>query len=174
MRKWIYIFLSISLIFVSCEKEETQNMIDSEREEINMFIESTKLKYENITSNLYKLTVLEVPEETNSVQKGDSVYINYVMSAFSSGRGGVITTNIKEISESSDLGIDNDLLVPFGIKYGSTSLIKGIDIALENSKDLGSYQVIIPFELGYGDKFNGIVSPYTTLFFEYEIINIIK
>ena len=174
MKNLIYILFMV-IFTSSCEKETVKKIREDENKNIEAFIASTKLKYEQLTGDLYKLTISEVPEETNSVQNNDSVYINYIMSEFSTtGRGGIIDTNIKEVAIDAGITIFEEKFAPLGIKYGKTNLIEGVDIALKNSMNKGMYSIIIPFDFGYGTRYNGLVEPYTTLYFEYEVINIIK
>lgn len=64
---------------------------------------------------------------------------------------------------------------PLVLKIGDPGqIIKGMDIGLRLMKEGGKAKIIIPSQLGFGDKGSstGIVPPYTSLIYDVELINI--
>ena len=64
---------------------------------------------------------------------------------------------------------------PLVLKIGDPGqIIKGMDIGLRLMKEGGKAKIIVPSQLGFGDKGSstGIVPPYTSLIYDVELINI--
>jgi len=89
-------------------------------------------------------------------QAGDMFYSNYTL----------LLTNGKKIDSSFDRG------QPFGFAVGAGQVIKGMDeVALKLG--LGDEAVVlIPSNLGYGDKGGGPIPPGATLVFLMQVVEI--
>lgn len=62
---------------------------------------------------------------------------------------------------------------PFTFTLGVGSVIKGWDQGVKGMKVGGKRKLVIPPELGYGDKGAGnVIPPNTTLYFEVELIEV--
>jgi len=62
---------------------------------------------------------------------------------------------------------------PFTFTLGVGSVIKGWDQGVKGMKVGGKRKLVIPSELGYGDKGAGnVIPPNTTLYFEVELLEV--
>lgn len=73
--------------------------------------------------------------------------------------------------------IDSSFLngAPLKFIYGNSGqVIKGIEIALKNLGEGGKVEIIIPSQLAFGEKgsINGVVEPYTSVFYTVKLIAI--
>lgn len=100
---------------------------------------------------------------------GDTVQVNYV-GKFLSGK--VFDTNIKEAAQKG--GIYNAMrpYEPAKIVTGVRQTIPGFDEALMLLSKGAKATIIMPSTIGYGDRGNVDIPPYTPLVFEIEVLNI--
>ena len=176
---------------VSCISEERKTREDEQHKMIETYIlklDDQEVEYVRIMGDLYRITAPLSPDEASradvKVELQDSIYVNYVMSVFDpeNGRGEVFLSNIEE--EASVAGLNLDVLAsfgvtmnPLGIKYGNpTDLVMGFNYALDQSLEGVKYNVVVPFEYGFGDKDSWVnaIPPYSTLFIEYTVVKIKK
>lgn len=138
-------------------------------------IESYVAQYPyNIQGGVYVI-VKQIGEADAPVPEyGDLITFNYIESTFTTKPDIYINTNRPEIAEQAGLDIPTHLLVPEVIEWGVTPLIPGLRGALMWATKGEIIEAIVPFNLGYDDKWNNVVAPYTALAFEIEIIDIEK
>ena len=64
---------------------------------------------------------------------------------------------------------------PIQFVLGAGQLIRGWDLGLVGMKEGGKRRLVIPSELGYGERgAGGVIPPNATLLFEIELVSIIK
>lgn len=159
-----------------CTPETVTKHIETEYTNINNYLSSGDVEYVKI-GEVYRITVKTdeenvEPEEIIQVEQGDSVYISYVIYTFTRGKGNIVDTNIKTIAEKHNLvPIYPD---PVKIKYGVSPMLNGFSMGIEGAQKGLAYELIVPFQYGYGDNWFGNIPPYTTLFIEFNISEIKK
>ncbi len=89
---------------------------------------------------------------------GQTVTVNYTGWLFVDGKKG----------RKFDSSLDNG--EPFSFTLGQGQVIKGWDEGLATMKVGGKRKLIIPPELGYGDRAMGPIPPGSTLYFEVELV----
>ncbi len=160
------------LSFVSCTKDSYKSAVESERKDIESFFTSNKIAY-NLVDGVYR-----VENNTNaddiSIAKKDSVWFNYSIHTFRNGRGELLDSNIKEIVEGSNLNSELLTLEPRAIKYGTSPLMKGIELGIQSCLQNGEYELVIPFSLAYDDKYLGVISPFQTMYVYLKILKVQK
>ncbi|MEG1554264.1 MAG: FKBP-type peptidyl-prolyl cis-trans isomerase [Rikenellaceae bacterium] len=169
MRKLILILLTFAIY--GCDDEDYDTNLTSQTKSIESFVS----KYPHQIQDGVYVIVTEIGEiGASTISVGDSVYINYTAMNFTTKPDSIITTNIKEVAEKEKFTTPKEMLVPFGIKWGTTPLIPGLAGALKWVTKGESILAIMPFNLGYGDDWHSMVPPYTALAFEIQIVDIIK
>lgn len=79
-------------------------------------------------------------------------------------------TGVFSDGKKFDSSIDRG--VPFTFKLGSGMVIKGWDIGVEGMKVGGKRILVIPPQLGYGEKDYGPIPGNSTLIFEIELLGV--
>jgi FKBP-type peptidyl-prolyl cis-trans isomerase len=96
------------------------------------------------------------PERGQKIETSYTLWIN----GFPDEEGG--SSKAKQIDSSKKLFGDT----PFKVRAGVSQVIRGWDLALIDMKEGESRKLIVPSELGYGDKGVGPIPGKATLYFE--------
>src|SRR5262249_23052860 len=91
-----------------------------------------------------------------AAKKGDEVSVHYT-GKFKDGK----------VFDSSKDGGD-----PLNFTLGAGKVIKGFDIGITGMKVGGIRKIVIPPELGYGDRKVGPIPPNSELHFEIELVKV--
>jgi FKBP-type peptidyl-prolyl cis-trans isomerase FkpA len=126
--------------------------------------EKSATKSEDLPKDVKKLIVQDTLQGTGKVAtRGKTIKVNYTGwlydPAASMGRGKEFDTSVgKE---------------PFSFKLGAGDVIKGWDEGFADMKVGGKRKLIVPSELGYGDRGAGnVIPPNSSLMFEVELIDV--
>jgi len=163
MRKSAIIILT-TLLLVSCSENKKNNR-DSETSKIEAFVKDKD--YTRHQSGVYYKVIKEA-EEAEEIAKPLITSTDTIKIWFSGEilSGYLFTTNITSLAETNGIDIsESDLVIKEIILKGYT-LVQGLEYAIKSASKGDSIHVVIPFDLGYGDVQNGLVPPYSTLFYK--------
>lgn len=165
--------LLILLIFVmsGCRPKDYGENLDRQIGNIESYV--SQFPY-NIQAGVYVIVTQFGEAEAQIPEYGDLITFWYIERSFTTKPDIYISTNRPEIAEEAGLDTPAQLLVPEVIEWGVTPLIPGLRGALMWATKGEQIQAIVPFNLGYDDKWNNVVPPYTALVFDIEIIDIEK
>ena len=123
-------------------------------------------KSEDLPKDVKKLIVQDTLQGTGKVAvRGKNIKVNYTGwlydPAASMGRG-----------KQFDSSVGKE---PFSFKLGAGDVIKGWDEGFSDMKVGGKRKLIVPPELGYGDRGAGnVIPPNASLMFEVELIDVMS
>ncbi|OFY09157.1 MAG: hypothetical protein A2X11_02625 [Bacteroidetes bacterium GWE2_42_24] len=119
------------------------------------YLKQNNIKEKPLPSGLY--VIEEKAGKGNIPKTGDKVKVHYT---------GYLTNGTR-FDSSIDRG------QPFEFEVGAGRVIKGWDEGIRHMKPGGKAKLIIPAELGYGERGSGDkIGPYATLVFEIELLSI--
>jgi peptidylprolyl isomerase len=127
--------------------------------ENNTLIASNFMSDANVvtTSSGLKYIELAKGEGTTTPQRGQTVVVHYTGT----------------LEDKTQFDSSRDRGQPFSFKIGIGQVIKGWDEGLSTMKVGDRRQLIIPPDLGYGDRgAGGVIPPKATLIFDVELLDI--
>ncbi|MFW6316699.1 MAG: FKBP-type peptidyl-prolyl cis-trans isomerase [Cyanobacteriota bacterium] len=115
-------------------------------------------KKEEVNTTESGLRYVEVKEGDGKIpEKGDTVVVHYTGS----------------LADGKKYDSSRDRDRPFSFKLGSGQVIKGWEEGISTMKVGGRRQLIIPPELGYGQRgAGGVIPPNATLIFDVELLKV--
>ena len=152
----IVLLMLLAFVIVACDKEDTKK--EDEKIALEAYIKSLEAAGDTLeptASGMYYIETLEGTGEQAVV--GKYAKVRYKGSLID---GTVFDTNI-------DNGKD-----PFSFIIGVDNVIQGWHEGIAYMKVGGQATLIIPSDLGYGDREVSTIPPYSTLIFEVELIEV--
>jgi FKBP-type peptidyl-prolyl cis-trans isomerase len=174
MRNCLFILfvLFVPLWLSSCEKEDP---IEKQEEKIESYIKTKmsrnpalKLSRENSVYYLY------MPGDTTvNVSTGDLISFYYAGTLLNDTLR-YFDTNYETLANALKLNTTSDKFEPIETVAGNNNLLPGLSTGLNmvHSGDAG--EIIFNSDMGFGEKGNGIVPPFSPLIFKIEIVGIQK
>jgi peptidylprolyl isomerase len=143
---------------IAAKLTRTPQAVTTMIEENNTLIVSNTMSDAKSVTTSSGLKYIELKEGDGvTPQKGQTVVVHYT---------GTLEDGTK-FDSSRDRG------KPFSFKIGVGQVIKGWDEGLSTMKVGGRRQLIIPSELGYGERGAGnVIPPYATLIFDVELLEV--
>lgn len=172
-----HVIYSIRVDKFYTEEEYSQEKIqqgfaakEAEKQAIEKYLKDSNL---NITPNENGLYFLMTKKGSGKpADTGQMVKVNYAGKRLD---GKYFDTNIEEVAIANGLYHPQRPYEPMAVPAGMGQMIPGFDQVLTMMPKGSKAIVIIPFELGYGDRPMGEDIPaYTTLVFELEMVDIEK
>ena len=160
----ISVLLLISVLFLSCQKQEQEISVASQEKSIESFVKSHTGKRVVLKGGVNRVVIEEGTGDT--LANGDSLILEYAAFIFSSGKGVIFDTNIPEIATVAGIDISNSGMANFGIELGTTSLLEGVELGLTGVRKGEHSYILFSSRFGYGNKVIGIVPKYSPLIFE--------
>lgn len=151
---------------------EIEKLKASEEAKINDYIKKNDLEPLKTASGLQYVVTEEGTGEKPVA--GDTVQVNYTGALVATGD--VFDTSIKEVAEKSNTYNPMRPYEPAKFAIGVRQVIPGWDEGLLLLPKGSKAKLIIPSELGYGERGDGrgIIPPFAPLVFDIELIDIIK
>jgi len=138
--------------------------------DIKKYIADKKLKVTTTASGLNY--VITTPGSGPNAINGDTVVVNYV-GKFLNGK--VFDTNIKSEAVAGKLPINPmNPYKPIRFALGAPGMIGGWSEAFLLFNKGTKASIIVPSSLGYGEQGNQIMGPYTPMYFDVELVDIVK
>lgn len=168
-KRYIFVALIVSVFtLASCSDKENTEV--DQYDKFSAYLKSNysgdEYYYDSISRKMFRLFVYrktgEGSESLQTVESGDSVYLDFMMSGFSSSDGAknVYFTNIPGVIATDT--ILNKKYWPTdtkGVELGRTPLVKGLELGLPGCKENDTVMFFLPSTLNYGDKQVGMVPP---------------
>lgn len=134
------------------------NVVVAEAEKLMQPVSGKKLMSEEIITTPSGLQYVEIQEGTGAQpQAGQTVVVHYT---------GTLT-------DGSKFDSSRDRNQPFSFRLGAGQVIKGWDEGLATMKIGGKRKLIVPPQLGYGDRGVGPIPGGATLNFDVELLKIV-
>ncbi|MDR0422251.1 MAG: FKBP-type peptidyl-prolyl cis-trans isomerase [Proteiniphilum sp.] len=180
----LIITLCAAVLFVSCDREETNDDQWRTANEAQFAKITTDPAYTRINSAstaghiMYKKIKTgegETPYFTDRVKVLYTGWFKYDWSqtadSYKDERGETVTN--KYIFDSTESR--NNIPSIFSVNPSASSgIIDGISTALQHMKVGDKWEIWIPWRLGYGASSQGAIKAYTTLVFEIELVGIVR
>ncbi len=171
MSRFYIAALLVVCLACSCDKEDRKNTYADQEALIDNYISSLSTDYSvTINSGVARVTLQE-STSGKTLTQGDSMYFHYSGYVFSSGKGELFSTNDTEVAEMYGFVTDGK---PFGIKYGSSALIEGLNKGFEGVGEGEHCYIVFSSRYGYGNHIMGTIPKLTPLFFEIKVDKIVK
>lgn len=189
---WVALLMICVSTLYSCNQDSVEIVTDYQKKN-DAFVELvskdpryTKLEFLHESPIYYRVissgsaaTRDEKPLQNSRV----SVYLRGVIPAL----GQLEVGEVKEIKDVTTLILRGDEFqhrgdtpTPLVVQEktissgGVTSLVKGMQIALQNMSVGDKWEVVIPWSLGYKGYDRGVIPAYSTLVFEIELVDILE
>ena len=178
-----FIFFLVLSMSSFCTKEDEKNLLAQQEQSIDAFISrDTSNAYNKNRDSVIVVTnkreanriVWNPGKGNDTLAPGDTAVFAYIGYLFNAGKGGVFATNIKEIIDDGSWPLST-YPGDFGRNaIGSGYYLPGLDAGLIGMR-VGEYAYILfTSKYGYGNKEVSVIPKMSPLFFEVEIINIIR
>lgn len=151
---------------------EIEKLKASEEGKITSYIEKNSLEPLKTASGLQYIIIEEGTGEKPVA--GDTVQVNYTGALVATGD--VFDTSIKEVAEQNNIFNAMRPYEPAKFAIGVRQVIPGWDEGLLLMPKGTKAKLIIPSELGYGERGDGrgVIPPFAPLVFDIELIDILK
>ncbi|PPL04570.1 FKBP-type peptidyl-prolyl cis-trans isomerase [Parapedobacter indicus] len=151
---------------------EIQKLKASEEGKINDYIKKNNLEPLKTASGLQYIITEEGTGEKPVA--GDTVKVNYTGALVATGD--VFDTSIKEVAEKNNTYNPMRPYEPAKFAIGVRQVIPGWDEGLLLLPKGSKAKLIIPSELGYGERGDGrgVIPPFAPLVFDIELIDVLK
>ena len=170
-----FLHISIVVIFgiaaVSCSKQDRENTIISQENSIDRYISSLG-GVQVVRNNGANRVIISSDNSAAIAERGDSLYIRFAGYIFSNGRGPMFITN--DTSAVGNKDFVEIVQKPYGIRLGSTPLVKGLDRGLEGVTQGEHCYIIFSAKYGFNNTEVYVIPKLSPLFYEIWVDKIAK
>ncbi len=151
--------------------EQIEKLKAAEEDKINSYIKKNNLEPLKTASGLRYIITEEGTGEKPVA--GDTVQVNYTGALTD---GDVFDTSVKEVAEQNKIYSAMRPYEPAKFAIGVRQVIPGWDEGLLLLSKGSKAKLIIPSELGYGERGDGrgVIPPFAPLVFDIELIDVLK
>jgi FKBP-type peptidyl-prolyl cis-trans isomerase len=168
------LLITLSFQFTGCKEDENNDTeFEQEKRYFNLFVRSNYPDLLHTASGLYIDTVEN--GSGLSVEDGDWLLINYVMTSIPSDRIGrkVLDTSFETVAEQHGVYVSDALYGPVKFKHGE-EIPGGIREGMSLSREGGKYRFMFTSDLGFGSEGSKFVNPFVSVIYDTEILKVIK
>lgn len=154
-----------------CSKSDAESTTVDQNTAIVRYLDATGMEYSQL-NGVYKQVSVEAPQGAKVLQEGDSLYILFAQYAFTSRPENLYYTNIDTLVTQA--GFDPSVIstAPYGIRYGETPLISGLNSGLEGCRTGEQFMLYMAHDLAYGKTGAGVIPPYTAIAVSVNVLEI--
>ena len=134
---------------------------------LNAYVAANKLNPVTTASGLKY--IITQPSALRKPVAGDTILVNYAGTLLN---GKLFDTSIASVAKAGGLDQPGRPYEPISIVLGETPLVAGWTEALALLPQGSKAKLIIPSNLGYADKGQGDIPPYSPLLFDMEIVKV--
>lgn len=163
--------LLLSVATLSCSKQDRENTIITQENSIDRYISSLG-GVQVVRNNGANRVIISSDNSAAVAGRGDSLYIRFAGYIFSNGRGKMFVTNDTSVVENKDFV--EVVQKPFGIKLGSTPLVKGLERGLEGVTQKEHCYIIFSAKYGFNNTVVYGIPKLSPLFYEVWVDKIVK
>lgn len=169
----LVVLLTTALLSAMCTKQEFDNLMGQKDSEIERFTQSYEPEDVSYNNGVWRVN-LEGGGGSEIIEKGDSIYFNYVAHLFTGRAGTVFDTNIYEKGEEANLDLEGEYYYPLKSVVGKGKLIEGLERGLIGLSEGSHSLLIFTAKYGFGSVETSIIPKNSSLLYEVWILRVIK
>lgn len=167
---WLTFFLMLtffSILVISCTQQDIDNTTTQQETQIEKYVQSLTIKNVVVNNGVWRVVIEQGNEGVGKeVSKGDSIVYNYAAYLFSSGKGLLYDTNVRDLAKALGTGHDYSYFIPRKGVVGKGMLLSGIDIGLIGAKEGERCYLIFSARHGFGNVQIGMIPKMSPLLIE--------
>ncbi|TVR72125.1 MAG: hypothetical protein EA408_07335 [Marinilabiliales bacterium] len=154
-------------IFLSCNDDSSDLHKEKEMRYLRQYISENDIDVEPERSGLYYIPVHAGQGAKPSA--GDWLIISYTARTLFNQ---VFDTTDEDVAIRNNIHSSNQIYGDRRLELDAI-MVSGLKEGLKMTREGGAATLIVPSHLGFGSKGTGVVAPYTTLIYDFELVKVI-
>lgn len=173
MKKILLTAVAITLVIVSCQKQDNENTYVSQEQSIDSYVTGlvSTNGYKVVRLNGSNRVIVKSSAAADSLETGDSLYFHYSGYVFSSGKGDLFVTNDTAVARVNNFVTDG---AAKKVVLGNDGLISGLHNGLHGVKTGEECYIVFSGKYGYGNSVMFNLSKLTPLLFDITVDKVVK